>query len=61
MQNKTVLNKHSATLNSGTVKRAIKSANSKSVKSNIETLKQCNITSEIRNYTELFNIKTMQP
>ena len=35
-------------MNSGIVNRAIKSANSKSATSNTETLKQCNIDSEIR-------------
>ena len=36
-------------MNSGTVNRAINSANSKSVRSTTETLRQCIINSEIRN------------
>ena len=49
VQHKVVLKSHCATLNSGSVNRAINSANSKSATSNTKTLKQCNINTEIRN------------
>ena len=49
VQHKKVLIEHTATLNSGTVNRAVNNENSKSTTSNTKTWKQCNINTEIRN------------